>query len=64
MLLLGKSIEKHDEKESTPVGTLQRDSQSILLDGFRLLRGNEQRQVEYGFGVAGMNPRSEIDMHG
>ena len=57
MLLLGKSIEKHDEKESTPVGTLQRDSQSILLDGIRLLRGNEQRQVEYGFGVAELNYR-------
>lgn len=55
-------INKHVEKESTFVRSLQRDFQVFHRDHpisqgslEQSLRGNEQRQMEHGFGVAEMN---------
>ena len=54
MLILEKSTNlKHEEKESTSAGTLQRVFQ--VSDSDALLRGNGESQMEHGFGVAGMN---------
>ena len=64
---------KHNEKESTSIGTRrimdllsqQRGSRNVLADCIRyragqmgwdiMLRGNEERWMEHGFGVAGLN---------